>query len=35
MQVYERGAAFVGEGFGEHSFAAAWRAVEEDAGRGG
>ena len=35
MQVYERGAGFVREGFGEHGFAAAGGAVEEDAGGGG
>lgn len=35
MQVYEAGAGFVGEGFGEHGFAAARGAVEQDArGRG-
>jgi len=35
VQVYEAGAGFVGEGFGEHGFAAAGGAVEEDARGGG
>lgn len=35
MQVYECGAGFVRESFGEHGFAAAGGTVEEDAGGGG